>query len=80
MADAERAFARAAAERGVRAAFLEFLDDDAIGFQPALGNAKEAYRASPEPSNPLATRLAWEPRTGAIAASAAQARQQEAIN
>lgn len=69
MADAERAFARAAAQRGIRAAFLEFLDDDAIGFQPVLGNAREAYRASPEPPDPLATKLVWEPRTGEIAAS-----------
>lgn len=69
MAEAERAFARAAADRGVRAAFLEFLDDEAIGFQPALGSAKAGYRVAPEPADPRATRLLWEPRTGAVAQS-----------
>ena len=46
MADAERAFAKAAATRGIRAAFLEYLDDDAVGFQPTLGRAKAASAPS----------------------------------
>jgi hypothetical protein len=66
MADAERAFARAAASRGIRAAFLEYLDDDAIGFRPAFGRAKDEWKARPEPANPLATTLEWEPRTGDV--------------
>ena len=52
MADAERAFARAAAARGMRAAFLEFLDDEAIGFHPALGRAKDQWASRPEPAEP----------------------------
>ena len=68
MADAERAFARASAARGMRAAFLEFLDDEAIGFHPALGRAKDQWASRPEPANPLATTLAWDPRTGEVSA------------
>jgi hypothetical protein len=66
MADAERAFAKAAATRGIRAAFLEYLDDDAVGFQPALGRAKDTWNSRPEPANPTADRLEWDPRTGDV--------------
>jgi ketosteroid isomerase-like protein len=69
MADAERAFAQAAGELGIRDAFIKFLDDDAVGFQPTLGRAKEVWRARPAPPNPHATKLEWEPRTGDVAAS-----------
>jgi len=66
MADAERAFAKTAVTRGIRAAFLEYLDDDAVGFQPALGRAKDTWNSRPEPENPTSDRLEWEPRTGDI--------------
>ena len=69
MADAERAFAQASKQRGVRAAFLEFLDDEAIGFEPSLGRAKDAWRARPVPADPLATTLSWHARAGDIAAN-----------
>ena len=39
--DAQRAFERAVAERGVKPAFIEFLADDAIIFRPDAVNAKE---------------------------------------
>jgi hypothetical protein len=42
MVDAERAFARTAAERGVREAFLAFLAPDAISVQP-YGNARAQW-------------------------------------
>lgn len=71
MAAAERAFARLAAEKGIRAAFLAFLAPDSIGFQPTLGNAREQYAARPEPADPLAAKLEWEPRAGDIARSGA---------
>jgi ketosteroid isomerase-like protein len=67
MVAAERAFAQAAAQKGIRAAFLAFLDDDAIGFEPSLGRARDVWRARPVPSRPLATILSWEPRTGDVA-------------
>lgn len=66
MVNAEHEFARAAATRGIRAAFIEFLDDEAVGFGPTLGNAKEQWRSREEPANPLATSLAWDPRTGGV--------------
>jgi len=69
MTDAERAFAQASKQHGVRAAFLEFLDDDAVGFEPSLGRAKEAWQARPVPADPLATTLSWQPRAGDVAAS-----------
>ena len=69
MADAERAFAAAAAERGVRAAFLEFLDADAVDLEPSPRPARDVWMARPVPANPLATTLSWEPRTGDIATS-----------
>ena len=67
MADAERAFAKTAASRGIRAAFLAYLDDEAIGFQPLFGKAKDEWSSRPEPPDPLATMLEWDPRTGDIA-------------
>ncbi len=69
MADAERAFAAAAAQRGVRAAFLEFLDADAVDLDTTPRPAREVWTARPVPANPLATTLSWEPRTGDIATS-----------
>ena len=69
MAEAERAFAQAAGELGIRGAFIKFLDDDAVGFQPTLGRAKDVWRARPTPPDPRAMKLEWEPRTGDVAAS-----------
>lgn len=67
MADAERAFAAAAREKGIRDAFLEFFTDDAM-FEPGGGLAKEQLRKQkPEPSS--VRELIWEPRTGDVAAS-----------
>ncbi len=67
MADAERAFARAASTGGIRAAFLAYLDDEAIGFHPLFGRARDEWQSRPEPPDPLATTLEWDPRTGAVA-------------
>jgi hypothetical protein len=39
MVDAERAFAAAAKTAGIKAAFLEYLDDDAITLLPTPGRA-----------------------------------------
>ena len=44
LVEAERAFARAAATKGTRDAFLEFLADDGIVFQPGPINGKEFWR------------------------------------
>lgn len=46
--ETEKAFAKFAAEKGIKPAFLEFLADDGIMFLPAATNGKESWRARPE--------------------------------
>lgn len=53
----ERAFARAAAERSTKEAFLEYLADDAIVFEPGPVNGKEVWTNRP----PSVGLLSWEP-------------------
>jgi ketosteroid isomerase-like protein len=68
LADAERAFAQTAREKGWRDAFLEFFSDDSVALTPKPGPAKDGIRKAP--SQPFSVReLVWEPRTGDIAAS-----------
>jgi ketosteroid isomerase-like protein len=55
--EAERAFARAAATKGTRNAFLEFLADDGIIFQPGPVNGKQFWQAR----SPRKGLLSWEP-------------------
>ena len=69
MVDAERAFAAAAKTAGIKAAFLEYLDDDAITLLPTPGRAKDVWRGRPDPPDPLKAKLTWEPRTGAVSSS-----------
>jgi ketosteroid isomerase-like protein len=68
MVETERAFAKRAAEVGVRDSFLEFFADDAIRFAEAPGPAKPFFRAlgSQPPSH---VELTWAPRFGDVAAS-----------
>src|SRR4051794_38996075 len=54
---AEKAFARTAAEKGTRDAFLAFLADDGLMFQPDPVNGKESWRARPAPPG----FLSWYP-------------------
>lgn len=67
MAEAERAFARMALEKGIREAFIENFADDAVGFYPNVMNAREFYRN--QPPTPPSVRLEWEPRLGDVARS-----------
>ena len=71
MVAAERAFAAATKQIGVRDGFLTFFADDAIDVVPVGGGlglikAKERLRAQPPARHPLITELTWEPRWGAI--------------
>jgi len=66
---AERAFARACAERGIRASFTEFFADDGIAFQPQPVKYRESVKNRPAPANPLAYMLAWEPIFGEVSAA-----------
>jgi ketosteroid isomerase-like protein len=68
LADAERAFAETAREKGWRDAFLEFFSDESVALTPKPAPAKDGIRKAP--SQPFSVReLVWEPRTGDIAAS-----------
>ncbi len=57
LVETEKSFARAASEKGTRAAFLEFLAPDGIIFHPNAINGKEFWRAQPE----SAAQLSWSP-------------------
>jgi len=54
---AEKAFAQTAAEKGTREAFLTFLTDDGLVFQPDPVNGKEAWKAR----QPAQSLLSWYP-------------------
>ena len=68
MADTERAFARRAAQVGVRDSFLEFFADDAVRFDREPGPAKP-FLQQLKPQPPSVVELNWEPRYGDVAAS-----------
>lgn len=57
LVEMERAFARAAATKGTRDAFIEFLADDGIIFQPGPVNGKKFW-SERQPRKGL---LSWEP-------------------
>jgi ketosteroid isomerase-like protein len=58
LVDAERAFARTAVDKGLRAAFLENLAEDAIVFRPQPAPGRPLYEKV-SPDSP--TRLIWKP-------------------
>jgi hypothetical protein len=62
---AELSFARMAGEKGIRAAFLSWLTEDASVYTPRRTTANESY--GPEPGDP--GHLAWYPEDMGIAAS-----------
>jgi len=65
LAAAEKAFAREAREKGMRAAFLNVLAEDAIVFEPGPQNGRSAWQAKPA-SNGV---LDWEPVLAATSTS-----------
>jgi ketosteroid isomerase-like protein len=68
LANAERAFAKTATEKGIRDSFLDFFDENAIAFNPAPVSATARLRS--RPGRPFSEyELRWEPRTGDVAAS-----------
>jgi len=66
MVDAERKFYQSGQEKGTRAAFLEFLADDAIIFRPGPVNGKESWNQRADTT----LDLVWEPTFAAISRSA----------
>ncbi len=57
LVETEKNFAQTAREKSVKAAFLEYLHDDGLIFQPDAKNGKEVWKARPE--SPAL--LAWHP-------------------
>lgn len=57
LVDTEKAFAKTAFEKNTKTAFLEFLADDGILFQPNPVNGKEYWRSQPDSS----ALLVWTP-------------------
>ena len=66
---AERSFARASTEHGIRASFLEYFTQDGINFAPGPSSMRERLLARPPPADPLALLLDWSPQAGAVARS-----------
>jgi ketosteroid isomerase-like protein len=66
MVETERKFYQTGQEKGTRAAFLEFLADDAIVFRPGPVNGKETWNKRAE----TGLDLVWEPTFAAISRSA----------
>lgn len=65
LVEAERSFARASLQNGVRAAFIEYLADDGIVFRPAPVKGKSWYAKSPATS----AILMWEPGYAEVSVS-----------
>lgn len=62
--DAERAFDKAVARKGIKEGFLSVLDDEGIVFRPNAVNAREFYTAIDK----QAGSLTWEPKFARISA------------
>lgn len=65
LVDTEKAFAAYAAEKSTKQAFLEFLADDGVVFNPNRQNGKEVWRARDE----NAALLSWYPVVADISSS-----------
>jgi ketosteroid isomerase-like protein len=59
MFDAEKALSQAAADRGVKSAFLDFLADDAILFLPTAVNGKDYWKLHDEPTTQLVRNMTF---------------------
>jgi ketosteroid isomerase-like protein len=65
LVEAERAFASACAERGIKTAFLACLDSNGVVFRPQPVNGIERYSQLGDTED----RLAWEPRYADVSAT-----------
>ncbi|HTY10117.1 MAG TPA: nuclear transport factor 2 family protein [Bacteroidota bacterium] len=65
LAQVEREFSHAAGERGIKAAFLSFFDDDCVAFYPQPANAKKSLIDEPESG----AALSWFPVVVEVSAS-----------
>lgn len=67
MVNAERAFARAAAEQGTRPAFMAFIADDGILFRPTAVKGKQWMTEHPVPQSDKRPLLSWYPAVAGMA-------------
>jgi ketosteroid isomerase-like protein len=65
LADAETAFAKMATEKGTRTAFLAYLADEGVIFEPGPANGKKTW----EKRAPSESLLTWEPNFVAVSRS-----------
>ena len=69
MVQTEHAFARMAAEKNTRDAFLAYIADDGLLFRPGAVNGKKWLLDHPTPPSDKRSLLAWQPILGMVAAS-----------
>jgi ketosteroid isomerase-like protein len=69
MADSERAFARAAGEKGIGPAFYEFFAEEGVGFNPHPARFRENYRKRTPPAERPPVSLDWWPVFGDVSAA-----------
>jgi len=65
LASAERAFAAASAAKGIKPAFLEYLAQDAVVFEPTATNGRKAFESRPASQ----AKLTWEPAYAEVSAA-----------
>lgn len=69
MVDTELAFARMAAEKGTRPAFMAFIAEDGILFRPRAVNGKQWMVDHPLPPSDKRSSLSWYPTVAGMAAA-----------
>lgn len=62
--EAEKSFAKASAEKGTKAAFLEYLHADAVLFRRGIVNGRKFWKDAPDATD----KLTWEPQYADISA------------
>src|SRR6266550_7576857 len=67
MVDTELAFARMAAEQGIRPSFMAFIAEDGILFRPRAVKGKQWMIDHPLPPNGQHSLLSWYPAVAEIA-------------
>ena len=65
LVSSERAFSAMSAAQGMKAAFLEFLGEDAIVFAPTPTNGRQVWQAR----QPSKATLVWEPEFAEVSSS-----------
>src|ERR1043165_6665833 len=69
MVQTEQAFARMAAEKNTRDAFMAFIADEGLLFRPTAVNGKKWMSEHPVPPSDKRPLLAWQPAFAGMAAA-----------